>query len=469
MKKQLNPSGMFSLDFHHYNFFKRSRLMCEKETLNLINSRTGSSSCQCSTTSIGRRNETMEFVFRIQKKSRNTLEEILAGTQDVHRSWRLRKWYGTFSYTLEGKRDSTATQMVERFKDTCHPVFKSISALSCGILKKKEWQRHQHFNADASNTDLLFRIIHSVRIGVNNSVSQEERGWERPVGKKESVTKVVLTSGKSQEVKLVVSLQKWFLEAVCGKSIQDSESLSETIRLTRVSKAHRSGTGYRLYELQYQTWQGLRFWRSHPSLSRRHVFSSKPTIQSLSSASQLQQPTQWDGALSQSHPGLCGTIVGPGKDTHGTPVPLRRKAVGGPTNKHHATRPYSVTFLVTNRTSHWSSDRKNSWPTWARNCNSITQRQGTDILFFDFQRKESVFPMPNLDPVQNYSLNFKNLKEENLAWDSRIPATRRLVRPMFQVMLAMKRIVQTHTAFLPALRPSSRKEPTERKWKVIPA
>ena len=36
------------------------------------------------------------------------------------------------------------------------------------------------------------------------------------------------------------------------------------------------------------------------------------------------------GALPQSHPGLCGTLVGPGKDTHGTPVPLRREAVGGP-------------------------------------------------------------------------------------------------------------------------------------------
>ena len=27
---------------------------------------------------------------------------------------------------------------------------------------------------------------------------------------------------------------------------------------------------------------------------------------------------------------FCGPLVGPGKDTHGTPEPLRRKAVGGP-------------------------------------------------------------------------------------------------------------------------------------------
>ena len=35
-------------------------------------------------------------------------------------------------------------------------------------------------------------------------------------------------------------------------------------------------------------------------------------------ASRLQQPQQWvDVAVSQSHPGLCGTTVGPGKDAHG--------------------------------------------------------------------------------------------------------------------------------------------------------
>ena len=74
-----------------------------------------------------------------------------------------KKWYGTLLYTSEGKWDATATQMVERFKDTRHPVFKSISALSRGILKKKNNRDTIHFNADASNTELLFRIIHSVK------------------------------------------------------------------------------------------------------------------------------------------------------------------------------------------------------------------------------------------------------------------------------------------------------------------
>ena len=72
-----------------------------------------------------------------------------------------KKWYGTLSYTPEGKCDSTATQMVERFPETGRPVFKSISALSRGLLKKKNNRDTRHFNADASNTELLFPPIHS--------------------------------------------------------------------------------------------------------------------------------------------------------------------------------------------------------------------------------------------------------------------------------------------------------------------
>ena len=69
--------------------------------------------------------------------------------------------------------------MVEPFKDTGHPVFKSISALSRGILKKKNTRDTKHFNADASNTELLFRIFHSVNqliiYGAVSGLTEEER------------------------------------------------------------------------------------------------------------------------------------------------------------------------------------------------------------------------------------------------------------------------------------------------------
>ena len=61
------------------------------------------------------------------------------------------KKYGTLSKTLEGTWDSTTTQMVDGSKETGHPVFKSISALSRGIVERKNNRDTVHFNADASN------------------------------------------------------------------------------------------------------------------------------------------------------------------------------------------------------------------------------------------------------------------------------------------------------------------------------
>ena len=96
--------------------------------------------------------------------------------------------------TPEGKWDSTATQMVERFKGNGHPVFKNISALSRGILKQKSGRDTVNFNADASNTELFFRIIHSVnQLSIYGAVSnwceqfcwtEEEKVKEKPPGKK---------------------------------------------------------------------------------------------------------------------------------------------------------------------------------------------------------------------------------------------------------------------------------------------
>ena len=81
------------------------------------------------------------------------------------------KWYGTLSYTPEGN-DSIATEMVGHSKETGHPVFKGISALSRGILRRKGSRFSIHFNADSSNTDLLCRTIHSAnQLSVHVAVS----------------------------------------------------------------------------------------------------------------------------------------------------------------------------------------------------------------------------------------------------------------------------------------------------------
>ena len=70
-----------------------------------------------------------------------------------------------------------------------NPVFKSIPALSRGILKRGNGSDTIHFNADASNTELLFRIIRSVnQLSIYGAVSkwceqfgrtEEEKGQEK--------------------------------------------------------------------------------------------------------------------------------------------------------------------------------------------------------------------------------------------------------------------------------------------------
>ena len=112
-------------------------------------------------------------------------------------------------------------------------------------------------------------------------------------------------------------------------------------------------------------------------------------------------------------------------------------------------------------TSHWSSNRENSWHLWTWGCNSIITwfKDGPPVFWYPEERVGSwmnyTFPMPNSDPVRNYSLNIRKQKEANFAWHNRRLASRRLVR--------------TPSALLPAKRPcSQRTNPaTERKWKVI--
>ena len=113
----------------HCRFFRRSRLIYKSGTLNLRNSQTGSSSCQCSTTLIGQGRETMRFVFEIQKKSRFSRRN---SRKDIGRSSVLemkRSGLEKAKYPPEGKWDSVASQMVQRFKETGHPVFTSMRIL----------------------------------------------------------------------------------------------------------------------------------------------------------------------------------------------------------------------------------------------------------------------------------------------------------------------------------------------------
>ena len=65
------------------------------------------------------------------------------------------KWYQGYATNYGGKWDLRASQMVEIFKNSGHPVFQGVSPLGRGILKKKNNRDTIHFNGEYCNIDLL--------------------------------------------------------------------------------------------------------------------------------------------------------------------------------------------------------------------------------------------------------------------------------------------------------------------------
>ena len=128
------------------------RMICENGTSNLKSSRTGPSSCQCSTTLTGQKREKAEIYISNAENVKDYTKRFLQGHWTCLGPGSEKKWYGGSSYPPKGERDSTANEMVQRFKETGHPVFKSISALSRGTLKQKR-KTSIHFNGDSMNTD----------------------------------------------------------------------------------------------------------------------------------------------------------------------------------------------------------------------------------------------------------------------------------------------------------------------------
>ena len=75
-------------------------------------------------------------------------------------SWvQARKRSGMEHHAQKGQWNCTAAKMVQRFKEIGHLAFKSLNALSRGILKQKKGKTSIHFNGDSMNTELLFQTM----------------------------------------------------------------------------------------------------------------------------------------------------------------------------------------------------------------------------------------------------------------------------------------------------------------------
>ena len=252
-----------------------------------------------STTFIGQEKGMMEFAFRIQNKSRNTRRD---SRRDTGRS-----------SVLETKRSGMELFLIlihlkMRFyshsnwwNDSKIQViqYSRVSLLlSRGILEKKNGRDTIHFNADASNTEFLFQIVHSVNQLSIYAISN----WSE----QESVTKGVLSSvnSLSRSKKIDIFSKTCILKQFAGKHWRLRITVWDNSIHKGMRRRNFRASGW--YEPQNQTWRGRWCWAIDSIMQRLHVFSSEPTIQSF--CSNYWRNNYW--------------------------------------------------------TSHWSSDRENSWPIW---------------------------------------------------------------------------------------------------------
>ena len=126
-------------------------------------------------TLIGGGEEIQKNVFQVPNKSRITRRDSREDTG--HSQARETKRDGTelsATHQMENRILSSLRWWNESKKPVTQYSWSQFSALICGILKKKKkgGRCTVHFNADSSNTEFLFRTIHSAnQLSINGTVS----------------------------------------------------------------------------------------------------------------------------------------------------------------------------------------------------------------------------------------------------------------------------------------------------------
>ena len=113
-----------------------------------------------------------KHALRIQKKSNCTHRDFRKVTGRFIGPGEEMKLYGTRDYKPEGKWPFLASKMEQNFQETKHPVFTSSSAMNCGTPSKIKGKSSTHFNAESTNSELLFKIkYHANQLSIFGGVA----------------------------------------------------------------------------------------------------------------------------------------------------------------------------------------------------------------------------------------------------------------------------------------------------------
>ena len=170
------------------------------------------------------RSSVLEMKRSGMEKQSTFLKE--SGIQQLHR------WYSDSGKQVTQSLQVPVLWVVEFWKE----VWQRHHTLQCGCFKHRALIPNHSFCKSAQYPRSSFRI-ESGQFGLTG----EEKEQETPLVRKESATNCVLSSVSSLEVKLLVSSPRLASGSSLRRNNQDFESLSETLRFTRVA----SGMSYK--------------------------------------------------------------------------------------------------------------------------------------------------------------------------------------------------------------------------------
>ena len=190
-----------------------------------------SSSCRCSMILIGREEEIQNNVFQVPNKSRTTRRNSRKGTGHSLDLEATRCGMENQITLLKENGRRQPTWWWEQFEESGHPVLISVPPLARGILRKKNNKETIHFSADASNTELLYRTIHSAnQLSIYGAVARwcEDFGMKTDEKPPKTLHDEMLREFQPKEVTSVVKAPR-NAQPAAGNGMREVQQKFETL------------------------------------------------------------------------------------------------------------------------------------------------------------------------------------------------------------------------------------------------
>ena len=154
-----------------------------------------------------------------------------------------KKWYPSEN-SPQGEWDHVAEDMLLRFAESGHPIFRATTPLSRGQLKSKgKGKVSIHFSADTETIDTIYRIILSVNqlsiYGAVAAICDEYEGHPDNTGEPVKMVGQSIVHGEIKAVVPVHDEEPRDDQIILQKYFQQVKSLSPENRLSKFCKEAR--------------------------------------------------------------------------------------------------------------------------------------------------------------------------------------------------------------------------------------